>query len=78
MMKRDSGNALLGLLIMGIVGFVVGGFLWTYTINAWLSYAGKETSIVFWQGGLIGFVPYLGHLSIPAAVITWLLLLFLI
>ena len=47
MMKRASGNALLGLLIMGIIGFVVGGFLWTYTINTWLSYAGKETSIVF-------------------------------
>ena len=76
-MKRNSGNMLIVLLIGSIIGFVIGGFLWTYTINTWLAYAGKESSIVFWQGGLIGFVPYLGHFAIPASVITWVLMLFL-
>ena len=34
--------------------------------------------IMWWQGAIIGFVPYLGRLSIPAAVVTWLLMLILL
>ena len=77
-MRKDSGNIWVGLLIVGLLSFIVGGFLWTYTINSWLAYVGKEPGIVFWQGGLIGLVPYLGQVSIPVAVITWILMLFLI
>lgn len=77
-MKQSKGSLTLILLIAGVIGFLIGGFLWPYTINSWLVYFGKKPCIVFWQGGLIGFVPYFGLTSIPAAVMTWILLLFLI
>lgn len=64
-------------LIFGI-SFVVGAILWPYTINTWLVYAGKPPGIEWWMGGLIGFVPGLGQFSIPAAVLTWITMLFLI
>lgn len=65
----------VGLMVLNAV---VGGWLWPYTINTWLEFAGKAPSVVWWQGALIGFVPYLGHATIPAAIITWILMLFLV
>lgn len=70
-------------LHIGIVLFVlsisaaVGAVCWTYTLNTWLMFFGKVSSVVWWQGALIGFVPYIGQISIPAAVITFILMLFL-
>lgn len=66
---------LFGIILL--TSFFIGAFCWTYSINEWLLYAGKETQIVWWQGGLIGLVPVLGQLSIPFAVGTWILLMFL-
>lgn len=71
-----KGHCLVLLLIM-FIGAVIGAFTWPYTINTWLVYIGKEPQIVWWQGMLMGFVPYLGQVSIPAAVVTWILMLFL-
>ena len=63
--------------IAGIIAFfslsgIIGAFLWPYTINSWLEVAGKEPQVQWWQGFLLGYVPYLGQLAIPAAVITWI------
>ena len=68
----------VGVLIFCLIFAVIGAFCWTYTINTWLAFADKPQVIVWWQGALIGFVPYLGRLSIPAAVVTWLLMLILL
>lgn len=65
------------LIFVLIISAIIGAYTWTYSINTWLTYFGKEPSIVWWQGSLIGFVPYLGQASIPVAVITWILMLFL-
>jgi hypothetical protein len=62
------------IAIILIISIIVGGWLWTYSINSWLVYAGKTPSIKFWQGALIGCVPYIGQLSIPIAVGTWIAL----
>lgn len=64
-------------IIFMIVGFAIGSFLWPYTLNTWLVYFGKDPSIVWWQGGLIGFIPWIGQASIPAAAVTWILMLFI-
>ena len=72
-MKEQS----LVLLITLAIFAAVGGFLWPYTINSWLVFFGKDPTIVFWQGALLGFCPGIGQVSIPAAVITWILMLFL-
>lgn len=64
-------------ILILFISAVIGAFCWTYTLNTWLAFLGKPESIVWWQGALLGFVPYLGQVSIPAAVITWILMLFL-
>lgn len=60
-----------------VLGVVLGAFLWPYTINTWLEYFGKEASVIWWQGALLGLVPVVGQATIPVAVITWILMLFL-
>ena len=64
------------LILLGISS-IIGGFLWPYTINSWLLFFNKEASIVFWQGCLLGLAPFIGQASIPAAIITWILMLFI-
>lgn len=72
-----GGFGIVLFMVLGI-SFAIGAVLWPYTINTWLVYAGKPASIEWWMGGLIGLVPGLGQFSFPAAVITWIIMLFLI
>lgn len=55
---------------------IVGGICYPYAINSWLVYAHKEPSITFWTGFLIGIVPGMGQFALPAAAVTWILMLF--
>ncbi len=64
------------LFILGIFG-IIGMFCWPYSINHWLIFMGKEPCIVWWQGFLMGFAPFLGQASIPVMIITWILMMFL-
>lgn len=70
-------SKLILFLVFMALGFIIGAWLWTYTINTWLIYFHKAPVLQWWQGGLIGFVPWVGHASIPAAVVTWILMLFI-
>lgn len=76
---QDSNIQQLGVMMFWGMLFsaVIGTFLWPYAINSWMEFAGKEGTIVWWQGLLIGLVPVLGLLSIPVAVVTWILLMIL-
>ncbi len=65
-------------LLVIAIQVAIGSFAWPYTINTWLEFLGKEPALVWWQGALMGFVPYLGGLSIPLAVMTWLLMMFIV
>jgi len=65
------------LLIHVIVGGFLGMLLVPYTLNSWLVFFGKESTIVWWKGALIGIIPGIGELMIPAAFITFVLMLFL-
>jgi len=80
--RSSSGGAFLGgcgfIILILLISAAVGAFCWPYTINSWLSFADKPQTIVWWQGALLGLVPWLGQASIPAAVITWVLMLFLL
>lgn len=67
---------LIIILIVLCIFAAIGAVCWPYTINTWLVFFGKPATIVWWQGALLGFVPGLGQVSIPAAVITWILMLF--
>ncbi len=66
----------LGLTVFCISG-IVGMFCWPYTINTWLIFAGKPIAVVWWQGFLMGMIPKFGKFSLPFAVATWIILMFL-
>ena len=66
-----------GCFVILFFGILLGALCWPYTINTWLVFIGKEATITWWQGAIIGFVPGIGHLGLPCAFFTWLLMLFL-
>jgi len=73
-----AGIGCLGLIILLSISGIIGAFCWPYIINTWLIYAGKTAVVVWWQGFLLGYVPWFGQLSILAAVVTWILMLILV
>jgi hypothetical protein len=78
-MKRSSCNFIAGWMIFlffMVIGSAIGSICWPYTINHWLIFTHHTASVTWWQGALIGFVPWIGHLAIPAAIVTWILSLF--
>jgi hypothetical protein len=62
-----------GWIFSGFIGTV----LWPYIINSWQVYNNKPPTVCWWQGALIGLIPFIGPLSIPAAVVTWILMMIL-
>lgn len=78
MRNAETGIALIiVIVVIMLLCTLVGGWLWPYTVNTWLVYAGKEPTLVWWQGALMGFCPVLGQITIPVAIVTWVLMLFL-
>jgi len=69
------GGSLLALLVILGICAAIGAILWPYTINTWLVYANREAVVTWWHGALLGFCPFIGQLTIPAAVITFILML---
>lgn len=66
------------LIVIGFgISFAIGTCLWPYTINTWLVYSGKTPQIEWWMGGLMGLTPGLGQSCIPAAIITFIAMLFI-
>lgn len=55
----------------------LGAICFPYAINAWLAYLGKDPSFTYLGGALLGIVPFAGQCAIPAAVITFVAMLFL-
>ena len=70
-------ESLAPMLIVMLILAIIGAFCWPYALNTWLTYLGKEAMITWWQGAILGFLPVIGYLTIPVAVITWILMLFL-
>ena len=66
------------VLFVLIICAFVGALLWPYTINTWLVFFEKTPSITWWHGALLGFCPFIGQATIPIAIVTWILMLFLI
>jgi hypothetical protein len=56
---------------------LIEAFAWTYLLNTWLEFLGKNGQVSWWQGALLAFVPVLGRFGSAAAVFTWALMLFL-
>ena len=71
------GALILVLVVLLTISGVIGAICRPYTINSWLEYAGHEPGLLWWHGFLMGYVPGLGQASLPAAVLTWVLMMFL-
>ena len=67
----------IGLLLFLIL-IALGAITWPYTVNTWLIYAGKEPQLLWWHGALMGIVPGFGQLAILGAIVTWILMMFII
>lgn len=76
-MKNELKAWSIAGITMIIIGAAIGAVTWTYSLNEWLIFFGKEPAVVWWQGALLGFVPFIGQASIPFAVVTWILMLVL-
>lgn len=55
----------------------IGAILWPYTLNTWLVFFDKAPEVTALHGALLGFCPVIGQATIPAAVVTWVLMLFI-
>ena len=65
------------IIVLSIFG-IIGGFCFPYALNSWLVFFGKAPTVVFWQGFLLGIIPYIGQSSIPVAIITFIVMLILV
>lgn len=74
---REIGIGIFaGLVIIAAIVLVAAGCNY-YTINFWLDYAGKDTAFPLWACCVIACVPGIGQLSIPVAIVTFIISLFL-
>ncbi len=70
MLKMQAGIVLFVLCVCALIG----ALLWPYTINEWLVFFGKEPKVMWYHGAMLGFIPIIGQATIPAAVVTWILI----
>ena len=68
----------IGILIFLSISGIIGAICFPYAINTWLVFLGKTATIKWWQGFILGYVPWIGQAALPFAVITWILMLFLV
>ena len=69
-------GAVVVMVVLSISG-IIGAFCWPYALNSWLVFLGKAPKVLWWHGFLLGYVPYLGQMSVLVAAITWILMLLL-
>jgi hypothetical protein len=78
---KRRGFTLIELIIVVFLFFminpVIGYFCWPYTVNTWLVYTGKVAALKGWHGALMAFVPGIGQLCIPLAILTWIIMMFI-
>lgn len=65
----------LCLLYTAIAGLL--GFAADYAISFWLKWAGRPDNFKWVHGFLICLIPGIGQLSLPAAIITFVISFFL-
>jgi len=82
--KFSSGNIFIGfvmtmiaLMVYIVIVGTIGAYLWPYTVNTWLKYAGKKPALSSNMGFVFALVPAVGWVCLPGAVITYIAMLFL-
>lgn len=72
-------RAMVVVFIATFLAMILFAFLVPWTLNTWLEYYGRTPDVEWWQGAMVGAIPYnwLRRLIIIFALITWVLMLFL-
>lgn len=75
LMNNEIFVVLLAMVILfstyvAVTG-ILGGILWTYSINTLIEIAGKPNRISFWNGFILGIIPGVGQLCLPLSVVTF-------
>lgn len=68
---------MITLIIILVLNCIFGALLWPYVFEKWYLFFGRSIDMFWWHGALIGLVPYIGGLCIPAAIITYIFFLFI-
>ncbi|MFW9899763.1 MAG: hypothetical protein ACFFDY_00570 [Candidatus Thorarchaeota archaeon] len=69
--------AIVAVFIYLLIFAPIFGGAWTYSLNTWLVYFEKPKIGFFWVGYILGAIPGINTASIPTAVITFIVHLFL-
>jgi len=64
------------ILIIPVM-IVAFGFCWEFSIDTWIGWAGGSRDFPLWGGCLMAVCPGLGQLSLPLAVLTFVLTFFI-
>ncbi len=75
--RGEAGAVFIFWIFMLVLSVILGAWLWPYTLNTWLEFFGKAPVVVWWHGVILSLIPFTAPATIPAAVITWILMLFL-
>ena len=68
---------LIAICVIFVVMVLACGACLDYTVSTWLEFAGKPDTFKYWHGCLCALIPVIGQLTIPAAFITWILMMFI-
>lgn len=58
-------------IIICIILCLLGMSTFPYIINTWTGFFGHEPVCKWWQGAILGCIPYVNTLMIPGVIITW-------
>ena len=72
-MKNGSGCIVLMILL--ILNALPGGVATEYLVEFWTRYFGQPVDIPFWAAAIAGI--FVAEFTIPAAILTWIVSLFM-
>ena len=75
-MKLFAGVFGLCFVAYWAISICIGGWLWPYSIEYWSTLCHHPIHIPFIVGIILGVVPPISQLTIPVAIVTWIIQIF--
>jgi len=75
---KSLTSAIAQIVIILLLSGILGSILWPYSINSWLLFMGKDPVFPAWGGFLLGILPIFGQSVVAVAIVTWVLMMFLV
>lgn len=65
-------------LLSELLSMFISAFTFPYVLNTWLEFFGKDPMVLWWHGAILGIFAKYAACMIPAAMGTWIIMLFLL